>query len=161
MFYQDADAECSYDAHVLLSEMRFMMQMSYAGMKIWSLFMMASVHIFKFWCKCLFVHAMMRISAWEYVMMQMPPCRYDMIRMSAWEYAYDANVPLVHAMMRMVHWYMLWCECPFGDVPWCECPIGACHDANVPLVHAMMRMSLGSIPWCKCSCRYVMMQMFM
>ena len=33
-FYQDADAKYPYDAHVLLSEMQFMMQMSYAGMKI-------------------------------------------------------------------------------------------------------------------------------
>ena len=33
-FYQDADAKCPYNAHVFLSEMQFMMQMSYAGMKI-------------------------------------------------------------------------------------------------------------------------------
>ena len=33
-FYQDADAKYPHDAHVLLSEMQFMMQMSYAGMKI-------------------------------------------------------------------------------------------------------------------------------
>ena len=33
-FYQDADAKYPYDAHVLLSEMQFMMQMSYAGIKI-------------------------------------------------------------------------------------------------------------------------------
>ena len=33
-FYKDADAKCPYDAYVLLSEMQFMMQMSYAGMKI-------------------------------------------------------------------------------------------------------------------------------
>ena len=33
-FYQDADTKCPYDAHVLLAEMQFMMQMSYAGMKI-------------------------------------------------------------------------------------------------------------------------------
>ena len=45
-FYQDADAKYPNDAHVLLSEMQFMMQMSYAGMKIWSLFMMAPAHVF-------------------------------------------------------------------------------------------------------------------
>ena len=33
-FYRDADAKYPYDAHVLLSEMQFMMQMSYAGVKI-------------------------------------------------------------------------------------------------------------------------------
>ena len=30
-FYQDADAKYPYDAHVLLSEMQFMMQMSYGA----------------------------------------------------------------------------------------------------------------------------------
>ena len=33
-FHNDADAKCTNYAHVLLSRMQFMMQMSYAGMKI-------------------------------------------------------------------------------------------------------------------------------
>ena len=45
-FYQDADAKYPYDAPVLLSEVQFMMQMSYAGIKIWSSFMMTPAHVF-------------------------------------------------------------------------------------------------------------------
>ena len=46
-FYPNADAKCPYDAHVLLSEMQFMMPMSYAGMvQTQHSSMMVPAHVF-------------------------------------------------------------------------------------------------------------------
>ena len=42
-FYQDADAKYPYDAHVLLSEMQFMMHMSHAMVQMQHLSMMVPV----------------------------------------------------------------------------------------------------------------------
>ena len=141
-FYQDADAKCPYDAHVLLSEMQFTMQMSYAGMKIWSLFMMAPVHVFtrdanvslqRWRCKCL--------------AMQMPSNGY--------------------VMMQMLLVDVSWCKCPFIGMQGCRYPLWVCHDANVLLrichdanvplwVCHDANVHVG-MSWCKCSCMYVMM----
>ena len=64
-----------------------MMQMSHAGVQMQSLSMMVPAHIFNRDVNVSLVHAMMR--------------------MSAWEYAYDANVRLG---------VCLWCECPLVGV---------------------------------------------
>ena len=97
----------------------FKMQMSYAGMKMQSLFMMMPAHIFnrdarvflQGW-RCKFL--MVQVPSNGYVMMQMPlvgmswwkcpPGGYAMMQMSAWEYAMawmsscryamNANAPL-------------------------------------------------------------------
>ena len=39
------------------------------------------------------------------------PLVHAMMRMSAWEYS----------MMQMSHWCMLWCECPLWCMQWCKC----------------------------------------
>ena len=59
----------------------FMMQMSHAGMKMLSLFMMMPVHAFKSWCKCFLIEIEMQMSSNGYVMMLMPPCRNAMMQM--------------------------------------------------------------------------------
>ena len=59
----------------------FMMQMSHAGMKMQSLFMMMLVHAFRLWCKCLLTEMEMRQSSNGYVMMQMSLCRNAMMQM--------------------------------------------------------------------------------
>ena len=111
------------------------------------------------WRKCSFVHAMMRMSlcAWHdanapyrdainvNVLMM-----HAMMRMSAWEYA----------IMRMSHWCMPWCECPLSmqwmwmpawvcneckclleSMPWYECPLG-----NMPWGECLFV----GIPWHEC-----------
>ena len=45
-FYQEADAKYPYDAHVLLSEMQFMMHMSHAMVQMQHLSMMVPAHVF-------------------------------------------------------------------------------------------------------------------
>ena len=59
----------------------FMMQMSHAGMKMQSLFMMILVNAFKPWCKYLLTKMEMRMSSNGYVMMQMSLCRNAMMKM--------------------------------------------------------------------------------
>ena len=44
-FYRDADAKYPYDAHVLFSDMQFMMPMSYAGASAAFIHDGASTHI--------------------------------------------------------------------------------------------------------------------
>ena len=58
-----------------------LMQMSHAGMKMQSLFMMMLVHAFKPWCKCLLTEMEMRMSFNGYVMMQMSLGRNAMMPM--------------------------------------------------------------------------------
>ena len=72
----DASLDFSFPMLMLLDEdanaiFLFMMQMSHAGMKMQSLFMMMLAHAFKLWCKCLLTKMGMRMSSDGYVMMQM------------------------------------------------------------------------------------------
>ena len=59
----------------------FMMQMSHAGMKMQSLFMMMLVRAFKLWCNCLPTEMEMRQSSNGYVMVQMSLCSNAMMQM--------------------------------------------------------------------------------
>ena len=58
-----------------------MMQMSYAGMKMQSLFMMMLVRAFKLWCKYLLIEMEMWQSSNGYVIVQMSLCRNTMMQM--------------------------------------------------------------------------------
>ena len=68
----------------------FMMQVSYVGMKMQSLSMMRSVHIFKSWCKCFLVEVEMQKSHGANALLWV---------------CYDANAFCRDFMMQM-----LWCK---------------------------------------------------
>ena len=143
-FHNDADAKCTYDAHVI-----FMMQMFLAGVQMQSLSMMVPAHIFNrdanvslqrwrcknvLWCKCL--------------LMGMSWCKCFL------HGCHDANVPLMHAMMwpsawdYAMTWMSIWCKCPLIGVSWMRMP--ACRyamNANVRLDMQWMSMPAWGMQW--------------
>ena len=139
--------------------------MSYAGMKMQSLFMMMPAHIFN-------RDARVFLQGWgcKFLVVQVPSNGHVMKQMlfvgMSWckcpiGACYDANARLgmqwmqmshwEYAMMRMSLWCMLWCECPLVGMSWCKCSCRYAMNANVLMVHAMMRMFPWCMPWCECS----------